>query len=315
MVSLTLLPIILSSCQLEDDRDLCCPEPLTMHYVYLPNGTDVFSDNIRSLRHFLFDVDGIFIRELPSGERLNNQPLDLKAGTYTMVTVGNMTDISVHEHGSDNKLENFSLSHTAKSTSSEYAYANSDELFWGIKHFAIDSEGRGLEVSKYGMGLSSNRLTTEMVNIHCHLKVTVEWANRPPHIGSYEMDLIGVNTQYSLDTEKVSLTADGLEVPLGNRSETYRLNVSLRQLELRAEFVTLRYTDTQIPTLRIKFDGLPIIPDIDLGKAFRTWGWRPSVTHVQDYEILLKVINENRVDLLPMVEGSVADWVNGGNFG
>ena len=30
---------------------------------------------------------------------------------------------------------------------------------------------------------------------------------------------------------------------------------------------------------------------------------------------MLRVINENRVDVMPLVEGSVADWVNGGSFG
>ena len=314
MVS-AIFSVIATSCKLEDERDLCCPEPLTMHYVYRPDGTDVFRDNILSLRHFLFDNEGAFIGELPTGETLNRQPLELNTGTYTMITIGNMTDISAYQHGSESQLEQFSLSHTARNRKRESDYANTDELFWGVKHFAVDADGRGLDLSKNGTGLASNRLTTEMVNIHCHLKVTVEWVGRPPYIGSYEMELAGVHTQYSLDPGNTSLTADGLNVPAGDMAETYSLNVPLRQLELRAEFVTLRYTDTQIPTLRIKFDGLPVIPDIDLGKAFRTWGWRPSATHVQDYEILLKVINENRVDLLPMVEGSVADWVNGGNFG
>lgn len=315
MVFLAILPIILSGCQLEDDRDLCCPGPLTMHYVYRPEGADVFSDNILSLRHFLFDDGGVYISELPPGEKLNRQPLELPAGKYTMITIGNMTDITSHRHGSEGLLNQFSLFHTSRNKKRESAYANTDELFWGVKHFAVDAEGRGLEVSKDGGGAASNRLTTQMVNIHCHLKVTVEWANRPPYVGNYDMELAGVDTRYSLDPATTSLTADGLDVPSGDGAETYCLNVPLRQLELRAEFVTLRYTDTQIPTLRIKFDGASVIPDIDLGKAFRAWGWRPSATHVQDYEILLRVINENRVDLMPMVEGSVADWVNGGNFG
>ena len=312
---LALLPTILTGCQLEDDRDMCCPGPLTMHYVYRPDGTDVFSDNILSLRHFLFDAGGIFVRELPPGEKLNRQPLELNAGTYTMITIGNMTDITSHDHGSSHLIDQFTLSHTARNRKRESAYANTDELFWGVKHFAVDADGRGHDIVKEGEALSTNRLTTPMVNIHCHLKVTVEWVGRPPYIGSYEMELAGVHTQYSLDPGNASLTADGLNVPAGDKAETYSLNVPLRQLGLREEFVTLRYTDTQIPTLRIKYDGHPVVPDIDLGKAFRTWGWRPSATHVQDYEILLRVINENRVDLLPMVEGSVADWVNGGSFG
>ena len=91
MVS-AIISVIATSCQLEDERDLCCPEPLTMHYVYRPDGTDVFRDNILSLRHFLFDNEGAFICELPAGETLNRQPLELNTGTYTMITIGNMTD-------------------------------------------------------------------------------------------------------------------------------------------------------------------------------------------------------------------------------
>ena len=307
--------VILSGCTLDDDRDLCCPEPMTMHYIFSPHGTDVFHDNIFSLRHFLFDADGTFISELPQSEEIQHQRLDLATGTYTMVTVGNMSEITLHEHGNEKTLPQFQLRHKAPAKRNQQAFDNSDELFWGVKRFAIDSDGMGTEMSDSRIGYTTNRLVTEMSNIHCHLNVTVEWVNRPPYIGSYEMELSGVHTQYSLNPQNTTLTADGFEIPSGDNPQTYRLDVPLRQLELRAEFVTLRYTDTTIPTLSIRFSGESVIPDIDLGKAFHTWGWRPSATHVQEYNILLRVINENRVDVLPMIEGSVADWVNGGSFG
>lgn len=307
--------VIMSGCTLDDDRDLCCPEPLTMQYIFSPHGTDVFHDNIFLLRHFLFDADGQFITELQQGEEMQHQRLDLDAGIYTMVAIGNMSDVTTHEHGEEKLLEQFLLRHTSLNAKNKMTYANSDELFWGVKRFAIDSDGMGTEMSDSRIGYTTNRLVTEMSNIHCHLNVTVEWVNRPPYIGNYEMELSGVHTQYSLDPNNTTLTADGFVVPAGKNPQTHRLDVPLRQLELRAEFVTLRYTDTTIPTLSIRFGGESVIPDIDLGKAFRTWGWRPSATHVQEYNILVRVINENRVDLLPLVEGSVADWVNGGSFG
>ena len=307
--------VILSGCTLNDDRDLCCYDTLTMHYTYRPQGAEAFCENIFSLRHFLFDADGIFIRELPPGEDMQYQPLGLGAGTYTMITVGNMSDISTHEHGTEQSLVQFLLRHTALNRNNQSAFTNTDELFWGTKRFTIGSDGKGTELSDSRIGYASNRLVTEMSNIHCHLNVTVEWTNRLPHVGTYEMELSGVHTRYSLDPRNATQTADGFDIPAGDNPQAYRLDVPLRQLELRAEFVTLRYTDTTIPTLSIRFGDESIIPDIDLGKAFRTWGWRPSATHVQEYNILLRVINENRVDVLPMVEGSVVDWGNGGSFG
>ncbi len=303
----------LCGCSLDDDRDLCCPERLTMNYVYRPTGVEVFGDHIFSLRHFLFGESGEYIGELPPGADLQRQPLDLREGIYTMVTVGNSSGNTLHEHGDDRMLGQFTLSHAS-------GPANADELFWGVKRFMVNTDGLGIELRSRDSdepetGEVRNRLLTEMNNIHCHLSVTVEWANRPTHIGVYDMELTGVPSRYSLHPDDASQTADGFTVPGHRETADHRLRVPLRQLELQAEFVTLRYTDEAIPTLRISFDGEPAAPDIDLGKAFRTWGWRPSATHVQEYRILVRIISPDRADVYPQVRGSVEDWVNGGSFG
>ena len=110
------LAVLFAGCSLDDDRDLCCPGPLTMHYTYRPFGAEAFGGNIFSLRHFLFGSDGRFIGELPPGEDLRRQPLDLPEGIFTIVTIGNMSERSLHEHGSDPLLSMLSLSHTAPYT-------------------------------------------------------------------------------------------------------------------------------------------------------------------------------------------------------
>ena len=70
LVPSVLMAVGLAGCSLDDDRDLCCPETLTMHYTYRPYGAEAFGENILSLRHFLFDTDGLFLGELPAGEDL-----------------------------------------------------------------------------------------------------------------------------------------------------------------------------------------------------------------------------------------------------
>lgn len=124
------------------------------------------------------------------GDNLQRQPLALNQGEYTIITVGNMSERSAHEHGEDSILEQFGLRHVAEHDPLNHIYTNSDELFWGVKRFAVDSEGRGLELP-CGRA-ATNRLLTPVNNIHCHLKVKVEWENLPPYIGDYEMELDGV---------------------------------------------------------------------------------------------------------------------------
>ena len=361
------LAVLFAGCSLDDDRDLCCPGKLTMHYTYRPSGYEEFGFNIFTLRHFLFDSEGKLIGELPPGDNLQLQPLDLEAGIYTMVTLGNLSERTALGHGDDRVLSQFTLSHvgsyldyfltdsglgdyspeeeyiswTRNATRDDMLRANSDELFWGVKQFAVNADGRGMDYSRQRLkrdaeaaaepeaapsahdddeytesfGRLQNRLVTPMNNIHCHLRVMVEWANVPDHIGDYEMELSGVPASYSLHPENASQTAGGFLVPSRGESAVHRLVVPMEQRELIGEFTTLRYDDDMIPTLRIYFGGEPVTPDIDLTKAFRTWGWIPSEIHVQEFGIRLIIYGDGSVRLSPVFEASVEDWVDGGTFG
>ena len=79
--------------------------------------------------------------------------------------------------------------------------------------------------------------------------------------------------------------------------------------------MTLRYSDAGIPTLRLFFGGEQVSPDIDIGRAFRSWGWFPSDTHIQEYELLIRIKANGNAELYPKINGSVEDWINGGSFG
>lgn len=323
---------LLTGCTLKDDRDLCCPDQLTMYYTYRPLGAEAFSENIFSLRHFLFNGEGILIGEIPPGNNLQHQPLSLNQGEYTLITLGNYTDRSAHDHGDMGHQSQFTLIHTARYDGSyentpdddpeEYPrlretlpFRNSDELFWGIKRFTVNAEGLGADIMEGRSGEASNRLVTRMNNIHCHLNIMVDWSNMPPHIGDYEMELDGVASRYSLNPQNTSTTPGGFIVPEGKRLASYRLKVPLRSQTLKAEFVTLRFTNTIIPTLRVYFGNTQVSPDIDLGKAFRSWGWRPSDTHIQEYKILVRITGDGSAEVFPKIEASVDDWINGGSFG
>ena len=301
------------ACSIDDDRDLCCLMTNAMRYVYTPHGKDEFSDHIFSLRHYLFDESGNFLHEVMPGENLQLQPLTLEEGRYTLITLGNYAKSIKVNSEEFPPLSGFNLLVDNISRKQDEAFENVDELFWGIRHFDLDRRGY---ISDYGPERHRedyNTPVTEMNNIHCHLSVRVEWNNLPDYIGDYEMELSGVPTGYILDPGAVD-KAGGYLVPSHNVTGVHRLNVPLDGMELQGEFVTLRYTDTAIPTLRIFFADKQVSPDINLRVAFRKWGWYPSQIHVQEYSIVVRLYSDGRAEVSPEFEGTVCDWINGGLF-
>ncbi len=293
----------LCSCTLEDPRDLCCPDFCAMTYTYRPYGAEAFTDYITSLRHLLYDAEGAFIGELPPGESLQYQPLNLSEGYYTMVTLGNHGSATSVNHSEATHISELNLACTDD---------EADELYWGISRFAIDERGRGKLLNSKETSARST-LTTPMNNIHCHLTVHVEWANMPPYIGVYEIELTGVPTGYTLHPEQAT-TAGGFLVPVHNSSGKHSKRVMLDGLTLDATFTTLRYSDEAIPTLRLLFADEQVGPDIDLGRAFRSWGWHPSEIHVQDYKVNIRLYGDGSAEVSPLIYGSVNDWIDGGTF-
>ena len=304
----------LQGCSLEDDRDLCCRGMMSMQYVYRPYGQDQITDYITSLRHYLYTDGGDFVCELPPGADFRYQPLDLPEGCYAMVTVGNSTERATslgHPEGTPS-LDALRLDHIDRHTPDGPHFGNTDELYWGAKRFVVDADGKAVGIGRSGW--EDADMVTQMNNIHCHLRVRVEWSNAPPYIGTYDMELEGVATGYSLHPDRAS-EAEGFIVPRGDNRSTHRISVPLRSRELDGEFVTLRYEDGRLPVLRILFGGEKVSPDIDLAKAFKEWGLHPSRTHVQKYKLLLQLRSDGSAFLYPSLDGSIEDWIDGGSFG
>ena len=77
------LCLLLCACSLEDDRDICCGN-IRMEIRYVPYGVEELATYIRSLRHFVFDAGGRFVREIPSGEPIRMLRFSLPDGDYTL---------------------------------------------------------------------------------------------------------------------------------------------------------------------------------------------------------------------------------------
>lgn len=294
-----------AACDLEDDRDICC-EGLVMEYTYLPYGEEAFPQYIQSLRHYLFDEQGGYLGEVPPGRNIMRQPLSLEAGSYTMVSVGNVSEQTLCTCAPQQGLESFELEVQQHFEQQEEALCNGDQLYWGVKEFAVD-ETPGRQARQ--------RMVTQMNNIHCHLEVKVVWNNMPEHIGDYLMELCGVPADYSLCPDRCMQVGKFVVPAHAGELRTHKLRVPLKSQELHAEFVTLRYTDEQIPVLKLWFGNKKVITDIDLARAFNQWGWKPDRLHVQKYRIQIRIFGNGTVEVTPWIDASVDDWEDGGTFG
>ncbi|MDE6247716.1 MAG: FimB/Mfa2 family fimbrial subunit [Muribaculaceae bacterium] len=323
MIALLLcIPGLFASCELDDARDLCCPDKAAMRYTYLPFGYELFPTYIFNLSHYLYDNGGNYLGMVPPGSDPQYQILTLEPGEYTMVTVGNpslgVTDL---RHQERDHISAFTLTSIARlEDPMQEFFSNTDELFWGISSFAISEDGtakmlrRLTRQSWLDDPLYETAMITEMYNIHCHFRIRVEWANMPPAIGEYQMELDGVSTSYSLHPERAA-DGGGFMVPEGMGRGKHRIRVPLKSQELNGAFVTLRLKNGSLPTLRIFFGENQVSPDINLAKAFRSWGWNPDITHVQKYSILLRLNSDGSADLYPSIDGIIEDWTDGGSFG
>ena len=289
----------MTGCAIEDDRDDCCGNVL-MEYQYLPYGVDEFTMYIHSLRHFLFDSEGRFVYEITDEDGdLQRQRLSLSEGDYTLLTLGN-ADQPLAFDASDQTLNTLQMELTQRTSSGEYL--NADELYWGLCNMHI--AGRG-----------EQHFVTYMNNIHCHLQVRVLWYNMPGDVGDYRMELSQVPVGYKL-SPRDTYTVDDKVMPSNNGVlRTYVRTTPLKAQELQDEFVTLRYNDDTIPYFQLWFGEKAVTGLIDLSRAFRTWGWRPEATAVQEYRIQMTIFSDGTVEVKPWMATDVEDWQDGGSFG
>lgn len=298
---------MLVACDIEDERDVCCKR-VVMQYRYLEDGNDAFATNIGTLRHFLFDAQSRFLTEVPPGENLQLQNLDsLRTGAYTMVTVGNAAKATrLEQPAAGTSLNSFMLHLT------ENDDGNADPLYYGLRRFVLEQKDAERE----------QRFVTQMANVHCKLRVTVKWQNLPPVMSNdliYRMTLENCAEDYELDGEQ-GYELGGKHFPHSTRrNRLHRLDCRLEGLQLKGNFVSLRYTDEELPLLRIscrKEEGYTeLTPPLDLKKAFTAWGFRPSGVEKQEYRIIVTIYLDGHIGIKIEAEAGVADWVDGGNFG
>lgn len=296
-----------AACDLEDERDLCCTRQTVMEYRYRSGGQDRFSENIKSLRHFLFDGEERFIGELPAGKDLRLQDLsELEAGNYTMVTIGNAgraTSPAIPATGKG--MKDFMLKVSEEET------VNADPLFYGICTFAPDGKQGG------------QHFMTELSNVHCRLKVTVKWQNLPPVLTKepvYRIDLEECATDYELDGKQGYALGEKRFPYSRDWGHCYRMPCSLQNLRLCREFVSLRCLNDRLPTLTVRCrngagDYEALTPALDLRKAFRSWGYSPSEVEIQNYRIIITIYLDGHIGMKVELDAGVMDWVDGGSFG
>lgn len=305
LLTFGLLATLLTGCSLEDDRDECRYQ-VRLHYHETVDGVDQFQQDIKSMRHLLFDSDGRFVQWLGSTQN-GSQDVDIGGlgnGTYTVITVANATEKTLFEDY-DN-INTFRVVHNARYTRSraddgdESDYANTDELYWRKVTFTFDGTPQVVDCP--------------LSNIHCHLHVRAEWKGVPKQSGLWTMRLYNVHTEYLAG--ETGLIINNRSHPVEtDRTGTHRIESDTFNFELESEFVTFRWTNDEIPMLQIWCEDEPVTPLMDLKKAFDEWGWYPDRAQIQDYCIELLIGNDGTVDMRASGRANVGDWIDGGIIG
>lgn len=295
--------VLLAGCDLGDDRDLCCYRG-GMTYRLTYDGYDYFPEKVEHLRCFLFSGDdGRFLRELPTvpGRPERVDLSGLEEGDYGLIAVGNLNDYGEVE-GLEESVRSLRFGACDFFRGTRALAGSGDELYWGAKRFRMEA---GCE----------NEFVTELSNVHCHLKVMVEWEGLPPGSGSYYLQLSGVHEGYDLFPGDAWKLGERLFPAYAGGLRSSVEESSLLSLSLYTEFVTLRYTDEDIPSIRLWYGGRAQTDLIDLKRVFRLWGWYPDSTPVQEYELRMLIGRDGSVKLSPSLDVGVNDWVDGGSFG
>lgn len=298
-----LLCLLLGSCSLEDDRDLCC-EVNRVRFRYLYRDTDRFAEYIGTVRYFLFDGEGCYLREMKPEEGTPESVsiATLPPGSYRLVAVGNLDDWGSLKGFAEEGLEAFHLVIDGYHPSVPDAFANGDRLYWGECPFTT-------------VAGASNDFLGEMSNVHCVLRVRVEWSGLPEFADGYRFRLEGVGTGMELCGSR----SDTIGVHCFPPVATYRgclvEDVPLRRLSLDASLVTLRWTDGEIPRFRLYHGDTPVTKEVELGPVFQTWGWYPARAPVQEYAIRILIRPDGSIQVNQGIDGSVSDWEEGGTIG
>lgn len=301
MAILLLLCVLLQACSLSDGRDECClADTVLFRYTY--RGSDRFKEYISTMRYFLFSGGGVLLGET-EGKKSAPWSVDISAlapGDYRIVAVGNLRGCGSIASGTGT-LRDFRLSLDRTEGDTEYL-AGCDRLYWGECVFTVkDGE--------------ANYFTAEMSNIHCVLRVTVQWDMKPDYADGYAFQLDGVARGCSLSAEGSYAIGQHRFPTAGPYDAVMRQSEIIDGRELSASLITLRWTASDIPTLTLINSGRPITKKIDLGWVFRSWRWNPLRDDAQDYGIRLRIRSDNTIEIYQGSDMSVSDWIDGGYIG
>ena len=312
---------LLSSCSTLDERDECCEE-IRLVYRYIPGLEDEYPAHIREIHHYLFDGEGRYVRELRQTSP-HSQQIVLRAlpiGKYTVLTLANRSE----------RFSNFPKMIEGETRLSDISLTalydtyrepkDGDPLFWNIREIVSE---RFAHATYY----------CDLSNIHCQLFVRVVWGDIfPPGEEDYKLELALLPETYDLHRPVrnglYTWQGPGANPALSgsskdrsyhefptNRGASGRIvaPVPLSGHELRYTFRSLRYTEKQIPTLRIYYKGKIYRKELDLTRFFRDQGLKPDETAVQDYKIVVVI---NKDDILIYLSGGsrVVDWQDGGDI-
>lgn len=298
------------NCSFYDDLSEC--HNVDLYYRYIPIDKDEYESNVSSLRHFLFDEKGLFVKEIPQSKE-HPQKLHLSGlpiGHYTMLTLGNITESKTFFTSflvKKSTLEEAILQ--LQKRFDQEAFSSSEELFWNFKKFEVKQA-------------PDQSYICDLANIHCHLIYQVSWQSVPPEEGTYRVELSNLSQGYSLDPMKsgLSLSIDrgqGVIHQFPQHSEgkiTIAQDVLLMNHELNSSFISLRYLNNRIPSFQIKKGEKSITKPLDLSLAFEQFNWYPDRRAEQIYRIQIRINDDGTVLIRPWVTGSVEDWQSGGTI-
>lgn len=292
------------ACDLDDDRDICCENSngAFMKFKYIYKGENVIESYIYKMSHFFFPEvgpGGIILENLPLSPMMK---LDIQTGRYRSVSIGNPSEnlnMRIHDELDGGRyLEQLGV----RADPEDPAYMLSCGELYGGK---VEVDRRDIPLQIF---------TTFMNNLHCRLEFRVEWENRPPANGQYEIRLRNVPINYIMTPELWYSVGEYCFPKNDGRVGNYRKWVGLEAQMITSEFLTLRYSNNRIPVLEIFFQNNRITPPLDLKRAFSQWGWRPDADTVQLYRIKIIIKIDGSVIIRPWIEGDVADWIDGGTF-
>ncbi len=310
------LTLLFVSCKdyTEDTRDICCNDcsRISLNYRYIRIDDDEYGTFIKTMRHFLFDEKGLFIKEIKNNSD-NSQNLvisGLAAGGYSVLTIANSSVEVFNPELVEGKTELNKLRLILPKQSTGQI-DDCSPLYWNLQKIVVPGKDECALKQKYICDLS---------NIHCRLKVTVAWESLPPGDGEYSIELSDVSTEYSLyspDNYNLNIK-DGVVHNFPFHTEVagthYCKKVKLFDLKLETEFRTFRYFEDRIPYISVSYKGKAITDKINLKRAFLEWGWNVNKRPEQIYNIQFTILKDGSVVLSQWFEGSVEDWQDGGSI-